>query len=217
VVSHADGEAALRVARAAIETRLGPSPPRDAAAPFRAAELAPVFDERRGVFVTLKVASDGALRGCIGYPLPVLPLRTALPRVAVAAAVDDPRFPPVELGELGRLRLEVSILTPPEPIEASDAAGRLAAVLVGRDGLIVETDESSGLLLPQVAVEEGWTAEELLRATCLKAGLPASSWQSPRVHLRRFQAEVFSEGPPVEDHRPPPVTLGPGDEGGPTT
>ena len=215
MVSHTDGEAALRIARAAIESRLGPAPPRDAAAPFRTVELAPVFDERRGVFVSLKLGSDGSLRGCIGYPLPVLPLRTALPRVAVAAAVDDPRFPPVEPHELHGLRVEVSILTPPEPIRASDTPGRLASVLVGRDGLIVETDETSGLLLPQVALEEGWTAEEFLRATCLKAGLSPSAWQSPRVHLRRFQAEVFGEGPTVESSRPARVTSSPAGEDGP--
>lgn len=214
-MSPADGEAAVRIARAAIETRLGPSPPRDAATPFRTAELAPLFDERRGVFVTLKVATDGALRGCIGYPLPVLPLRTALPRVAVAAAVDDPRFPPVAPHEVGGLRVEVSILTPPEPIRAPDAAGRLASVRVGRDGLIIETDETSGLLLPQVAVEEGWDAEEFLRATSVKAGLSPSSWQVPHVQLRRFQAEVFGE-PPGEVHRSTPVTSPPAGERGPT-
>lgn len=213
VVSPADGATALRVARTAIESRLGPSPPRDPAAQFQTAELPSLFDERRGVFVSLKVATDGALRGCVGFPLPVFPLRTALPRVAVSAAVHDPRFPPVELGELGGLGLEVSLLTRPEQIRDSDAPGRLAAVVVGRDGLIVESDESSGLLLPQVAVEEKWSPEEFLRATCLKAGLPENSWQAPRVRLRRFQAEVFHEERRLPADRQARVSSTPGGVG----
>jgi len=155
--------------------------------------LPPVFDELRGVFVTLKRHPSGMLRGCIGYPLPVLPLRSALVRAAVSAAVEDYRFRPVPAADLPRTTIEVSVLTPPEPLRFSTPEEAIRAVKVGRDGLIVDGLGSSGLLLPQVAPEEGWSAEQLLDGTCEKAGLPPRSWQDPRVKVRRFEAEVFRE------------------------
>lgn len=188
--------AALELPRRAIERALGPAPDADPADPFRRAVLPPVFDEPRGVFVTLKRVPSDALRGCIGYPLPVLPLRAGLPRAAVAAATEDPRFVPVRASELPRLAIEVSVLTVPVPVRAARASDLVAAVKVGRDGLLVERDGASGLLLPQVAVEEGWSAEELLDGTCAKAGLPAGAWRDPRVTVRRFEAEVVREPSP---------------------
>jgi hypothetical protein len=155
-----------------------------------------VFDELRGVFVTLKRHPSGMLRGCIGYPLPVLPLRSALVRAAVSAAVEDYRFRPVPAADLPRTTIEVSVLTPPEPLRFSTPEEAIRAVKVGRDGLIVDGLGSSGLLLPQVAPEEGWSAEELLDGTCEKAGLPPRSWQDPRVKVRRFEAEIFREVAP---------------------
>jgi uncharacterized protein len=195
VLSTDEQRQALRLAREAVERALGPSAPSDPAAPFRALALPPLFDEPRGVFVTLKRYPSDLLRGCIGYPLPVLPLRAALPRAAVAAAIEDPRFPPVRAGELGRLVLEVSVLTVPEPLGARPEERR-RGVVVGRDGLIVEGFGQSGLLLPQVGPEQGWSAEELLEGTCEKAGLPTGAWRDPHVIVRRFGAEVFRERMP---------------------
>ncbi len=143
--------------------------------------------------MTLKRYPSGDLRGCIGFPLPVLPLGQAIAEAAVSAAVDDPRFPPVTAHELGRLTVEVSILGLPTPIPAGPPAATVAAVQVGRDGLIVDGRGTSGLLLPQVAPEQGWTAEELLSGTCEKAGLPPDAWRGPGVRIRRFEAEVFGE------------------------
>jgi len=189
-----EGSQAIRIARGAIERALGASAPRDAAEPYRSEALAPVFDERRGVFTTLKRRSDGGLRGCIGFPLPVYPLRAAIPRTAVAAAVEDPRFPPLAPRELPGIFVEVSILTPPVPLPG-EPRDRGTEVVVGRDGLLVESDAASGLLLPQVAPEQGWDARRFLDETCRKAGLPARAWESDEVTVRRFQAEIFSEGP----------------------
>ncbi len=187
---------ALAIPRRAIAQALGPSPHADPAAPFRAEELPPVFDERRGVFVTLKRYPSRSLRGCIGYPLPVLPLRAALPRAGVAAAVEDPRFSPVRAEELPRLAIEVSVLTVPVAIRAADPTELVNAVRVGRDGLIVDGFGATGLLLPQVAPEAGWDAEEFLEGTCEKAGLSSRAWRDPRVTVRRFEAEVFHEDRP---------------------
>ncbi len=193
VVSDAEGSLAVGVARGAIVRAVG-----GPGSPAEAPSLPPVFSEPRGAFVTLREARGEALRGCIGYPMPVLPLRTALVRAAVSAALDDPRFPPVDASELPGLTVEVSLLTVPETIRAR--AEELArSVRVGRDGLIVDGAGSSGLLLPQVATDEGWSATEFLAATCEKAGLPAGAWRTPAVTVRRFEAEVFSERSPGGD------------------
>ncbi|HTS33942.1 MAG TPA: TIGR00296 family protein [Thermoplasmata archaeon] len=160
------------------------------------ADLPPEFEEKRGAFVTLKRHPSGALRGCIGYPLPILPLRLAVARAALAAATDDPRFPPVVSEELPRLTVEVSVLSVPEEIRAPRPEDRVAAVQVGRDGLIVEGLGTSGLLLPQVAPEQGWSAEEFLEGACQKAGLPFDAWRDPRLRVLRFGADVFAEKSP---------------------
>lgn len=183
-------------ARETLEVGLAPpgkrAPPTDPRLPLE-------FEEKRGAFVTLKRHPSGDLRGCIGYPLPVLPLRVAVARAAMAAATDDPRFTPVLAEELARLTVEVSVLTVPEPVEGARPEDLLSAVRVGRDGLIVEGFGTSGLLLPQVAPEQGWSAEELLEGTCEKAGLPSHAWRDPRVRVLRFEAEVFAERTPRGD------------------
>ena len=196
VLSDAERRLALSIPRRAIQRALGPDPVRDPATPFRSEPLPAVFDERRGVFVTLKRYPSLELRGCIGYPLPVLALREALARAAVSAAIDDPRFRPVRAAELARLAIEVSVLTVPARIRADRPEDLARAVRVGRDGLIVEGFGSSGLLLPQVAPEQGWSSEEFLAGTCEKAGLPPTAWRDPRISVQRFEAEVFGESTP---------------------
>jgi len=213
VLAVEDGVAAVRLARRAVEGAVAPHPGPDPTEAARGERLSAVFDEPRGVFVTLKRYPDDALRGCIGYPLPVLPLRSALVRAAVSAAVEDFRFHPVRASELPRLTIEVSVLTVPVPIRFTTPEEALRAVTVGRDGLIVEGFGSSGLLLPQVAPEQGWSAEELLNGTCEKAGLPPRAWRDPHVKVRRFEAEIFREVTPGGDV----VRANPGDAtaGGP--
>ncbi|MCS7311335.1 MAG: AmmeMemoRadiSam system protein A [Acidobacteria bacterium] len=142
----------------------------------------------RGVFVTL--TQNEALRGCAGLPWPVLPLEEATIEAAVRAA-RDPRFPPLMPKEVPSVRLEVSVLTVPEPVEAQRA---LEEIRVGRDGLIVRWGEVQGLLLPQVAVRYGWDVETFLAHTCRKAGLPPEAWRWPNLHIFTFQAEIIHEG-----------------------
>jgi len=183
-----DGTTAVRYARAAVARALGASPSADAPG-----ELPLSFRERRGVFVTWYEHPERRLRGCIGYPEPVLPLADGLRRAAVSAALDDPRFPPVTPRELRTVVAEVSLLTPFEPLPARSLPG---GVEVGRDGLVVESGRFRGLLLPQVAPEQGWTAEEFLDGACEKAGLSRGAWRSPGVTVYRFRAEVFRERTP---------------------
>ncbi|HOW85992.1 MAG TPA: AmmeMemoRadiSam system protein B [Candidatus Aminicenantes bacterium] len=138
----------------------------------------------RGAFVTLTEAGD--LRGCIGFIEPVMPLGQAVIRCAIYAATEDPRFPPVSAAELGRLRIEISVLTPAREI------GQPGLVQVGRHGLIVERDGRKGVLLPQVPVENGWDRETFLAQGSLKAGLPADAWKRG-AKLSVFEAIVFRE------------------------
>ena len=135
-------------------------------------------------FVTL--TKNGRLRGCIGYTEAVAPLFKVVQECAVAAATEDPRFPPVTPDELPSLQVEISVLTPLVPIRPEE-------VEVGRHGLMVAQGRMRGLLLPQVPVEWGWDREKFLDQTCVKAGLPPSAWRHGAT-LRAFTAEVFGEG-----------------------
>lgn len=141
--------------------------------------------EASGVFVTIK--RFGQLRGCLGTLECRRGLAEEVARCAADAAAEDPRFPPVAEEELPELDVEVSVLGPLEEITPSPAQ-----VVVGRDGLVAEQGHRRGLLLPQVATEWGWTPEQFLRQTCLKAGLPGDAWQTG-ARIYRFAAEVFGE------------------------
>ena len=145
-----------------------------------------VLPDASGVFVTIK--NRGELRGCLGTLQMRAPLGEEVARCARDSATEDPRFPPLAAAELPDTSLEISVLGPLEAIDPT-AEG---AVVVGQHGLVVEQGGRRGLLLPQVAVEWGWTAEQFLRQTCYKAGLPLDAWQhGARVY--RFDAQVFGE------------------------
>jgi uncharacterized protein (TIGR00296 family) len=154
--------------------------------------------EKGGAFVTLKKQSSEGLklRGCIGMVLPVYPLVETVIRMAIAAATQDPRFPRIESTELSDLVIEVSCLTPPEEIITTLPSERLKKVTVGSDGLIIERNGRSGLLLPQVPIEWGWDETKFLEQTCVKAGLPPSAWMDANTTVQSFQAKVFSEETP---------------------
>jgi len=152
--------------------------------PISPLPLAGEFGRRAGIFVSLH--THGHLRGCIGYPSGGDPLGESVGECAVAAATGDPRFPRVTPAELADLDIEISVLTPIEPL--SDPAD----VVIGRDGLVIEHQHHRGLLLPQVATEYGWDRETFLVQLCLKAGLPRDAWRHG-ARLFRFEAEVFGE------------------------
>jgi len=154
--------------------------------------------QRCGTFVTLNMIRGDReeLRGCIGYPTPDLPLTEAVIDAAVSAATRDPRFPPLEKGELNRIVVEVSILTPPSIIKVRNPQEYPKELQIGRDGLIVEQGYFKGLLLPQVPVEWGWDCEEFLGHCCMKAGLPPEAWILPDTRIYKFEALVFKEKQP---------------------
>ncbi|MBN1382960.1 MAG: AmmeMemoRadiSam system protein A [Deltaproteobacteria bacterium] len=147
--------------------------------------ISPVLREKRGAFVTLK--KKGQLRGCIGYIEGIKPLYRTVMEMAVAAAFQDPRFPPLKRGEFEQLDFEISVLTPLE--EVTD----IEDIEVGHHGLYIVKGFRSGLLLPQVAVEHHWDRETFLMETCYKAGLSTRAWKDPDTKIYRFSADVFGD------------------------
>jgi AmmeMemoRadiSam system protein A len=138
-----------------------------------------------GAFVTLH--RFGELRGCIGQIEAREPLADAVAHCAVAAATRDPRFPALAARELdAETNIEISVLTPMQRVESVEE------IEVGRDGLLIQQDHRSGLLLPQVATEWNWDRDTFLSHTCRKAGLPLDAWKHG-AEIFRFQAEIFSE------------------------
>ena len=187
--SDEDGELAVRIARAVVEGLVQHTK-------FPLPKVPQSFSEKSGVFVTLTTHPGDALRGCIGYPEPIMPLIDAIKGSAVSAASRDPRFPPVKPEELRTIKVEVSLLTPPTEIMVNKPSDLTKQVKVGEDGLIVQRGLARGLLLPQVPVEWSWDAEEFLCQTCLKAGLMPDAWLQQGTKVFKFQAEVFSEDEP---------------------
>ncbi|MCS7144396.1 MAG: TIGR00296 family protein [Archaeoglobaceae archaeon] len=177
-----EGTKAVKLARKAIEEYL------ESGRIIRE-QLGGVFSEKRGVFTTLIKNND--LRGCIGFPYPIKRLDEAIIESAIAAAVDDPRFKPVRRGEMDEIIVEVTILTEPEKIKAKPQ-DLPKFVEIGKHGLMVRKGLFSGLLLPQVAIEFGFDAEEFLSQTCMKAGLSPDCWLTG-AEVYRFEGQIFEE------------------------
>jgi AmmeMemoRadiSam system protein A len=143
------------------------------------------LQEQRGVFVTLTKSKQ--LRGCIGYVEGIKPLHIAVEEMAIAAAFDDPRFPPLEEEEVEKIEIEISVLSTLETI--SDPGH----IEIGKHGIIIEQGLMRGLLLPQVAIEYDWDVQTFLEQTCQKAGLPSDAWQDASTTIQIFSADIFSE------------------------
>ena len=188
-----EGEFLIRLARSTVEEYLEKGeklkPPK---------ETSNKLFEHCGVFVTINSVRNGdkELRGCIGYPYPTSPLVEAVIDSAINAATEDPRFEPLSAKELSKVVFEISVLTPPEPVQVANPKEYIKQIKVGEDGLIVEKGFYKGLLLPQVPVEWEWCEEEFLCQCCVKAGLPPDSWLTKGVKLYKFRAIIFEEEAP---------------------
>lgn len=153
--------------------------------------------EKRGVFVTLyKIENEQKkLRGCIGYPYPVLPLYEATINAAIQSAFNDPRFYPLRKEEMDKIIIEISILTKPKLVKAKSLEELLEKMVLGKHGIIVEKGPYSGLLLPQVPKEYNLTKKEFFYEACLKAGFVYDGdFSGIKVYF--FEAEIFSEKEP---------------------
>jgi AmmeMemoRadiSam system protein A len=146
----------------------------------------PSLWDTRACFVTLWRRDNDELRGCRGECSARQPLVLAAGYMALAAGLDDPRFDPVTAAELPRLRVEISVLTPLQPIAPQD-------VEVGTHGLMIAAGGKRGLLLPQVAVEHHMQREQFLDAVCWKAGLPPDAWRAAGADLWAFETESWAE------------------------
>lgn len=157
----------------------------------------PPLTENAGAFATLwqrqpagKIdipERDIRLRGCIGHIQADTPLFQLVPAMTLRAATADPRFAPMEAIELDDIQIEVSILSPLTQIED------IAAIEVGKHGLLLEAGGKRDLLLPEVPVRRGWDREQFLQAVCRKANLPPNYWQNSRAKLFIFTTVVFEE------------------------
>jgi AmmeMemoRadiSam system protein A len=180
-VSDSFSESARRVmiltVREAIRARLDARKPRW---PATNAEL----DAPRGAFVTLH--KQGMLRGCIGRMKADIPLIEVVRDMAIAAAFEDPRFPPLDIREFDSIDIEISVLSPFEPCKPEE-------VIPGEHGVYIIKGYRSGVFLPQVAPEQGWDRQQLLENLCRKAGLEQGAYLSAESKLFSFAACVFGE------------------------
>jgi uncharacterized protein len=191
MISDREGEQLVRLARRAVEEYLNKSIVVNFDNMYQ-------FSQKAGVFVTLNYVSNNEehLRGCIGFPLPDKKLYQSVIEAAIAAATQDPRFPPIGKEELASVIFEVSVLTSPEKINVQNPKEYQNHIKIGRDGLILRCKYGSGLLLPQVPVELKWDIDEYLANICYKAGAPPYTWLVPESQLYRFEAVVYRESEP---------------------
>ena len=139
-----------------------------------------------GAFISLRKGEE--LRGCIGTCFPTRPLHETVVEMTEAAASRDDRVPPIYVGELRQIHIDISVLS---PLYLVDDPFTLE---VGKHGLHVTRDEKCGVLLPQVATQYGWDLKTFLEQTCLKAGLPKAAWRWPETRVSSFSALIIEEG-----------------------
>jgi len=189
MLSEDDGKKLVKLARQTVEDNLKNKKP-----VLKKTE----YNKKNGVFVSIHNYPDYELRGCIGYPYPILVLGEALQRASVSAAFEDPRFPPLTEEELDNVIFEISVLTEPELIVVKNPKEYLKKIEIGKDGLIAEYGFNKGLLLPQVPLEfePKWDSETFLCQTCVKCGLLPDTWLDPKIKIYKFQAQIFKEKTP---------------------
>lgn len=149
-------------------------------------ETDPVLNQTLGAFVTLH--ENGELRGCIGNIIGQQALYLTVRDMAIASATEDPRFNPLNKNEISLINIEISVLSEPKKITNTDE------IILGTHGVIVKQGARSGVFLPQVATETGWTKEEFMDNLCTrKAGISRDAWKNSKCDIFIFTAEVFGE------------------------
>ena len=181
----------LRLARQQLEAHFGlankPEVPSDKFT------VTPMLEKPLGVFVTLK--KHGDLRGCIGIIAEGKnPLYKNVMEFVINSAVRDPRFPPMIKDEVDDVHIEISVMRHVDsPISPFKLCADINDITIGRDGLRIERGLKTGILLPQVPVEQNWDRAQYLAGICRKAGFPASVLADPETRLYTFSAQVFEE------------------------
>jgi AmmeMemoRadiSam system protein A len=178
-----DQKILLKLARSAIESTFEDTDPD--------VSMASSLTQLKGSFVTIH--KHGQLRGCIGFPRPIMPLYEQIIASSKAAAFEDPRFTPLQKNELKEIIIEISILSKPELIKVQNPDEYIQNIKIGVDGLIIKNSSNSGLLLPQVAVEYNLDAQRFIESACEKACLDKNAWKTSSCKIYKFKAEIFSE------------------------
>jgi uncharacterized protein len=154
-------------------------------------------NKKAGVFVTLyhinKTNNEKNLRGCIGSVFPTQNIYHSVIAAAINAATEDPRFIAINEKELDDVIFEVSVLTKPSLIRLDNTDASLSKIVIGRDGLMIQSRYGSGLFLPQVPVEQKWNARDYLSNLCYKTGAPSDAWLLPDSKLYTFCSLIFRE------------------------
>jgi AmmeMemoRadiSam system protein A len=148
------------------------------------------FSEKRGTFVTLTI--DDGLRGCIGNIVPQESLLDGVKANAINAAFRDPRFRPLSDKEWVKVKIEISILTDPKPLDYSNGRDLLEKLRSGTDGVILKKGYNQATFLPQVW-EQLPEKKEFLTHLCLKAGLDGDEWEKGRLEVLTYQVQAFEE------------------------
>ena len=181
-----EGMVLLSEARRAIEKKIFDlEPPVDPDLPDSSKLL-----EHRGTFVTLTI--EGALRGCIGNIIPQESIIKGVKANAINAAFYDPRFRPLSIKEWNQVKIEISILTDPKPLDYSDSRDLLEKIQPEQDGVIIKKGYHQATFLPQVW-EQLPDKKEFLTHLCLKAGLDGDQWQKEKLEILTYQVQAFEE------------------------
>lgn len=184
------GQALVQLARHTLMDRLGLKASSDQQEQLSVCLKSPELERVCGTFVTLKIA--GRLRGCIGSLEGRESLVDSVRTNAVNAGFHDPRFRELTKKELNKVDIEVSILTPPRPLEYADGDDLLAKLRVGVDGVIIRKGLASATFLPQVW-EQLPNKEDFLSHLCRKAGLDKESWRGGDLEVEIYQVQYFEE------------------------
>jgi AmmeMemoRadiSam system protein A len=185
-LSAEEGHLLLDLARQTIAAELGIIRVRPADFDMHAS----VLTMRRGTFVTLKKAGD--LRGCIGTLTADQSLGDNIRTNAINAAFHDPRFPPLTAGEWPRIKIEVSILSPPRKLDYASGAELPGRLTPHEDGVVIRKGYASATFLPQVWKQLS-RPQDFLAHLCLKAGLAADAWRQGDLEVERYQVQYFAE------------------------
>jgi len=187
-ISSQEGTELVRLARTSVEAYIKNK---------KISSIEKNSNKKAGVFVTLyyinKTNNEKNLRGCIGYVFPTQNIYHSVFDAAINAATEDPRFIAINEKELDDVIFEVSVLTKPSLIRLDITDASLSKVVIGRDGLMLESRYGSGLLLPQVPVEQKWNVRDYLSNLCYKAGAPSDAWLLPDSKLYTFCSLIFRE------------------------
>jgi AmmeMemoRadiSam system protein A len=154
--------------------------------------LPPALCEMRACFVTMRLRSDGALRGCTGTLVARRSLAQEVIEMTIQTAFYDPRFSPVTRHETPDIHLEISVLTPPQPLEFDSPDDLLDKLRPGVDGVTLKLDNRRATFLPQVW-ESYSDPRVFLSLLCEKMGCSPNTWRDPRLKVEIYQAIVIEE------------------------